>query len=50
MNISGKSLVINYDFAKSPFGNILVASTYKGICYMDFNDLEEEALENLKQK
>lgn len=46
----GKSLVINYDFAKSPFGNILVASTYKGICYMAFNDLEEEALENLKQK
>lgn len=36
----GKSLSINYNFADSPFGNILVASTPKGICYIAF--VEEE--------
>jgi AraC family transcriptional regulator of adaptative response/methylated-DNA-[protein]-cysteine methyltransferase len=34
----GKDLSINYSFAESPFGNILVASTKKGICYMAFAD------------
>lgn len=34
----GKNLVINYSFAESPFGNILVASTEKGICYMAFSE------------
>ena len=36
----GKNLAINYSFAESPFGNILVASTEKGICYMAFSDDE----------
>ncbi len=39
----GKDLTINYSFAESPFGNILVASTEKGICYMAFADDESEA-------
>jgi AraC family transcriptional regulator of adaptative response/methylated-DNA-[protein]-cysteine methyltransferase len=34
----GASLTINYSFAESPFGNIIVASTHKGICYMAFAD------------
>lgn len=34
----GADLEINYSFAESPFGNILVASTDKGICYMAFAD------------
>jgi AraC family transcriptional regulator of adaptative response/methylated-DNA-[protein]-cysteine methyltransferase len=34
----GADLEINYSFAESPFGNILVASTPKGICYMAFVD------------
>ncbi len=34
----GADLEINYSFAESPFGNILVASTSKGICYMAFVD------------
>jgi AraC family transcriptional regulator, regulatory protein of adaptative response / methylated-DNA-[protein]-cysteine methyltransferase len=34
----GKNLEVNYSFAESPFGNILVASTKKGICYMAFAD------------
>ncbi len=34
----GEQLLINYSFAESPFGTILVASTPKGICYMAFID------------
>ena len=34
----GEQLTINYSFADSPFGTILVASTHKGICYMAFAD------------
>jgi AraC family transcriptional regulator of adaptative response/methylated-DNA-[protein]-cysteine methyltransferase len=39
----GADLEINYSFAESPFGNILVASTPKGICYMAFVDEPTEA-------
>ena len=42
----GKELSINYSFAESPFGNVIVASTAKGICYMAFAD--DHALEQLK--
>ena len=40
----GENLAINYSYAESPFGNILVASTSKGICHMAFADNEQEAL------
>lgn len=46
----GKNLAINYSFAESPFGNIIVASTQKGICYMAFNEDEKQALSELKSK
>lgn len=39
----GKNLTINYSFAESIFGNLLVASTTKGICYMAFFDEEHTA-------
>jgi AraC family transcriptional regulator of adaptative response/methylated-DNA-[protein]-cysteine methyltransferase len=45
----GKSLAINYSFAESPFGNLVVASTAKGICYMSFYDTEESGLQCLQQ-
>lgn len=45
----GESLSINYSYAESPFGNILVASTAKGICHMAFADNEDEAFEALQQ-
>lgn len=32
----GEALTIHYSYAETPFGNILVASTHKGICYMAF--------------
>jgi AraC family transcriptional regulator of adaptative response/methylated-DNA-[protein]-cysteine methyltransferase len=45
----GELLTINYSFAESPFGNILVASTHKGICHMAFTDDNPgEALNSLK--
>jgi AraC family transcriptional regulator of adaptative response/methylated-DNA-[protein]-cysteine methyltransferase len=46
----GENLSINYSYAESPFGNILVASTPKGICYMAFADDEKEALKTLQKK
>jgi AraC family transcriptional regulator of adaptative response/methylated-DNA-[protein]-cysteine methyltransferase len=46
----GKNLSINYSFAESPFGNLIVASTPKGLCYMAFEDDEEKALNNLTEK
>lgn len=46
----GKNLDINYSFAESPFGSLIVASTLKGVCYMSFEDNEEKALSDLKSK
>jgi len=46
----GKNLSINYSFAESPFGNLIVASTSKGVCYMAFEDDESEALVRLMAK
>jgi AraC family transcriptional regulator of adaptative response/methylated-DNA-[protein]-cysteine methyltransferase len=47
----GELLDINYSFAESPFGNIIVASTNKGICHMAFaDDGIDAALEALKNK
>ena len=43
----GESLAINYSYAESPFGNLLVASTAKGICYLSFADDKKKAMEDL---
>lgn len=46
----GELLHINYSFAESPFGLIIVASTDKGICHMAFADESREtAFANLKR-
>ena len=47
---AGESLSINYSIAESPFGNLLVASTAKGVCHMAFIDNEEKALADLKDR
>ena len=44
----GLNLTINYSFTESQFGNLIVASTPKGICYMAFTDNEQHALAKLK--
>lgn len=46
----GKSLSISYSFAESPFGNIIVASTQKGICHMAFSDNKNDAFSKLKER
>lgn len=46
----GKNLVIHYSFAESPFGNLIVASTPKGVCYMAFNEDETNALADLTSR
>ncbi|AMR31900.1 cysteine methyltransferase [Mucilaginibacter sp. PAMC 26640] len=43
----GRALAINFSYAETPFGNIIVASTPKGICYMAFADDEVDALNQL---
>lgn len=45
----GEQLHINYSYAESPFGNIIVASTTKGICHLAFADDEKMALDELKR-
>lgn len=44
----GKGLAINYSFAETLFGNIIVASTEKGICYMAFADNEPDAFSTMQ--
>ncbi|QNN43132.1 methylated-DNA--[protein]-cysteine S-methyltransferase [Pedobacter roseus] len=46
----GENLHINYSFAESPFGNIIVASTPKGICHIAFYDDEKLAFNNLQRQ
>ncbi len=44
----GRALVINYSFKHSPFGEMLVASTTKGVCHISFVEGQLVALHNLK--
>ncbi len=46
----GENLSINYSFAESPFGEIFVASTGKGICSMEFTDNHEISFHSLRKK
>lgn len=46
----GENLSIHYSFMESPFGDILVASTTKGICHMAFADDKSTALDVLQSK
>ncbi|MGZ8558478.1 MAG: methylated-DNA--[protein]-cysteine S-methyltransferase [Chitinophagaceae bacterium] len=45
----GENLSINYSFAESPFGNILVASTSRGICHIAFADDEKKSFNELQK-
>ena len=46
----GENLQINYCFADSPFGRLIVASTPKGVCHMAFEDNKTDARECLKHR
>jgi AraC family transcriptional regulator, regulatory protein of adaptative response / methylated-DNA-[protein]-cysteine methyltransferase len=45
----GELLSINYSFAETPFGEVLVASTQKGICYLAFADDETIAYNEMQR-
>lgn len=44
----GENLSVNYSYAETPFGNIIVASTPRGICYMAFAEEETAAFQLLR--
>ncbi len=46
----GRDLAINYSFAPTLFGDVIIASTTKGICYMAFSDDEAQAVEALQRR
>jgi AraC family transcriptional regulator of adaptative response/methylated-DNA-[protein]-cysteine methyltransferase len=46
----GEQLRVNYSFAESPFGKLIVASTTKGICYMAFADDEQLSFAELEKQ
>ena len=46
----GKQLTIRYSFAQSPFGNLIVAATERGVCHIAFEEDRTEAFQVLKQK
>jgi len=46
----GQGLQIYYSFGETPFGNVLIASTGKGICNVFFTESKTTAVENLQQQ
>jgi AraC family transcriptional regulator of adaptative response/methylated-DNA-[protein]-cysteine methyltransferase len=46
----GRSLRINYSFSGTPFGNVIAASTGKGICHLAFENDQIKALGDLQAK
>lgn len=46
----GENLSIHYSFSESPFGEILAASTPKGICHLAFADNQADGLRILQEK
>lgn len=44
----GSALIINYSFAESPFGEIIVAATNKGICHLAFSEHNTLAFKELQ--
>lgn len=46
----GENLVINYNFFKTPFGKIIIASTVEGVCHLFFEENEDQAFVDLVQR
>lgn len=43
----GDQLQINYSFAETPFGDVIIATTKKGVCHLSFVKEEKEGMETL---
>lgn len=46
----GELLHINYSFAETPFGHVIIASTSKGICHLAFISNKQQAFLELKKQ
>lgn len=46
----GENLTINYSFSETPFGDVIVAATAKGVCYLAFIENTEQRVKELKQQ
>ena len=46
----GQQLLINFSYAETPFGDVMVASTPKGVCHMAFIESEGEGIGRLRQQ
>ncbi|MEL7002862.1 MAG: methylated-DNA--[protein]-cysteine S-methyltransferase [Bacteroidota bacterium] len=46
----GEGLHINYSYAETPFGAVMLGSTTKGICHMAFAEHHDQAFDVLKHK
>lgn len=46
----GENLNIAYSFGESPFGDLIVASTSKGICHLTFIKDQQEGLKSLQSR
>ena len=46
----GEALSINFSYAQSAFGMVLIASTGKGLCHIAFMEDEEKASYHLKNR
>src|SRR5690554_1731113 len=47
---AGKGIEIHYSFQQSPFGQVIVGSTHRGLCYMAFGDDKATMLDELTQR
>lgn len=45
----GAQLTLRYSFSGSPFGNVLISSTGKGICYLAFADDVTKSMQGLQK-
>ncbi len=45
-----QQLNLSYEFIDSPFGNLAIAASKTGICYLGFADSETETREELKKR
>lgn len=43
-------LLITYNFYDSIFGELIIASTHKGVCYISFDEDRDQAFEKLRMK
>ena len=46
----GENLEIQFSFAETFFGDVLIASTHKGICHISFAKNQEQELETLRSR